>query len=126
MPEGECNALDDTDFGGGKCTFYKLAEADYDEELIFEKFIGRFKRVRGFGGKYYVSEYGQVINSMWQEIQVYSSERGFPYVRLYLWGSMIRVYLAAIVADAWIPGRGKLDFKDHDPTHCTAENIFRR
>lgn len=128
LPEGECNALDDTDCGGGKCSFYKEAQTDYDEEIIFEdcKFIGRFKRVRGFDGKYLVSEYGQVINSHREELTVYYSERNLPYVRLHIWGSMIRIYLAAIVADAWIPGRGKLDFKDHDPTHCTAENIFRR
>lgn len=126
MPEGECNALDDTDWGGAACPFYKATEHDYEVELHFEpKYIGRFKRVRGFGDKYFVSEYGQVINNIQQEIQVYYSERGFPYVRLYLWGSMIRVYLAAVVADAWVKGRGKLNFKDQDPKHCTAENIVR-
>lgn len=126
LPERECGALEDTDWGGLSCPFYKPTEFDYDTELLFDKYDGRFKRVRGFCGKYYVSEYGQVINSVFQELNVYKSELGFPYCNLYLHGGTTRIRLAAIVADAWVAGRGKIDFKDHDPTHCTAENIIRR
>ena len=126
LSEGECSALSDTDWGGKSCPFYKPAPYDYDTELAFDKYIGRFKRVRGFGDKYYVSEYGQVINSVFQNINVYYNERGFPYCNLYHYGTTVRMYLAAIVADAWVGGRGKIDFKDHNPANCVADNIIRR
>lgn len=127
MPEGECGALEDTDWGGAPCPFYKPTEYDYDTELVFEgKFYGRFKRVRGFGNKYLVSEYGEVINSIYQKMKVHLTERGNPYVKLLYYGNSMHIYLAAVVADAWVEGRGKLDFKDNDPTNCTAENIYRR
>ena len=126
MPEGECNALEETYWNGRKCPFYKPADSDYDNEVYIEGFDLPFKRVRGFGEKYFVDESGKVINNIRQELHIYMTERNFPYVRLYLWGGQIRTYLAAIVADSWVPGKGRIDFRDGDPTNCTAQNIFRR
>ena len=126
LPEGECNCLDDTDWGGKSCPFYKQAPHDYETELVFERFKGRFKRVRGYEGKYYVSEYGQIINSVFQQINLYYTRGGMPYVKLYLHGGSINTSLATIVADAWIKGHGKIDYLDHDPKNCTAQNLYRR
>lgn len=125
LPEGECNCLADTDWGGKACPFYKLTEHDYNTVLVFDGFKGRFKRVRGYEGKYYVSEYGQVINSIFQQLNYYYTKNGFPYVKLYLHGGETNTSLAVIVADAWVKGRGKICFKDQDPKNCKAENIYR-
>ena len=125
MPEGECDALDDTDFGGRNCPFYKPSEIDSKTDLVFDGFRGRFRRIRGYGGKYLVSEFGQVINNQFQELTVYYSERGLPYLKLYKGNSRNNEYLAVLVADVWIRGVGKIDFKDHDPTNCAAGNIKR-
>lgn len=126
LPEGECNCLDDTDWGGKSCPFYKQAQYDYDTELVFEKFNGRFKRIRGYEGKYYVSEYGQVINSVFQQVNSYYTKSGLPFVRLHLHGGQNPVYLASIVADAWVKGHGKIEYRDHDPKNCNATNLYRR
>ena len=126
LPEGECNALEDTDFCGKPCPFYKMTEHDYRTQLVFEDLRGKWKRVRGFGNKYFVSDRGEVINNLKKPMRVYYSEHGMPYVQLYLWGSQLRLYLAAVVADAWVAGRGRLDFKDGDITNCRADNIIRR
>lgn len=125
MPEGECDALDDTDFGGRNCPFYKPAETDYRTDLVFDGYRGRFRRVRGYNGKYYVSEWGQVINSQFQELIVYYTERGLPYLKMYKGDRRNNEYLAVLVADSWVKGVGKIDFKDHDPTNCSAINIKR-
>lgn len=125
MPGGECDALDDTDWGGRNCPFYKLAEHDYRTELVFEGFKGRFKRVRGYEGKYYVSEYGQVINNIFQQLNNYYTKGGLPYVKLYKNDRRINTYLADLVADAWVKGTGKIRFKDGDPTNCNAQNLYR-
>ena len=124
--ERECMCLSDTMFIRRACPFYKRTKYDYISSYVFKGIPGTWKKVRGYDGKYFVSDDGMVMNYKKHKLVV-NYYSGKPYVNLISAdGCPTRTYLAEIVADAFCPGIGIIDFHDGNVTNCTAQNIYRR
>lgn len=122
----ECLALSNTDFGYKTCPFYKPTTTDYDAKYIFEGRDGIWKAVRGYQGRYYVSDLGEIYNYRNRQVNVYYLN-GKPFVKLQdRFGFVARYYVALIVADAFVKGEGGVSHKDNDYANCKAENLYRR
>ena len=122
----ECLALSDTDFKGKPCPFYKPSIVDYEAKLVFKGFDGYWKPIRGYEGKYFVSDMGEIISSRHQTINK-GYRSGKPFVQLIdRIGGYKRYYVVDIVADAFLAGRGKVEFKDNNVMNCKLTNLYRR
>ncbi len=124
--ERECLALSETHFGDKECPFYKPSQTVYITKFLFNNRAGVWKKVRGYNGRYYVSDLGEVINYRNREVSV-AYLNGRPYVKLQdEFGFVSRYYVALLVADAFIKGEGEVSHKDNNPANCKAENLYRR
>ena len=122
-PEGECLILTARP-KRQPCSFYKRTEFDYDTPFLHEKYGGVWKMVRGWDGKYWVSNKGEVLGGHGIVTRRYLKDKA--YVRLYDYGFISRTYVADLVADAFVPGDGEIIFKDKDFRNCKAENLERK
>ena len=121
----ECLALTDTHFGQSSCPFYKPAKTNYKTKYVFEGRAGVWCAVRGYEGRYYVSDEGKVYNYRNREVNI-SYHKGRPFVKLEdKYGFVTRYYVARLVADAFIAGEGMIKHKDDDLLNCKAENLYR-
>jgi hypothetical protein len=121
----ECLALSDTDFGFKKCPFYKPSKTDYEARYLFEGRSGVWSPVRGFNGRYFISNEGEVINYRKREVRIYYNN-GKPYVKLAdEFGFVTRYYVATLVGDAFIEGEGMIKHKDNNYLNCRASNLYR-
>ena len=124
--ERECLALSDTLFSR-PCPFYKEGKTDYTAKFVFEGTSGVWAKVRGYDGRYFVSNLGEVMNShkVMMGIHYYN---GKAFVRLYDGDNVARVYVDRLVADAFVPGagKGKVCHKDGNLLNCKAENLYRK
>lgn len=121
----ECLALSDTQFGQKECPFYKPAETNYFTKYVFNGRSGVWRAVRGYKGRYFVSDMGEVFNYRNREVNV-SYLNGRPFVKLQdEYGFVARYYVAVLVADAFIKGEGKIEHKDNNPMNCRADNLYR-
>lgn len=122
----ECLALTDTHFGYKGCPFYKPAKTDYNTKYIFTGRQGVWKAIRGYEGRYFISDYGEVYNYRNREVSV-AYYHGRPYVKLQdRFGFVSRYYVALLVGDAFVGGEGRIDHKDNNPMNCKASNLYRR
>ena len=120
----ECLALTDTYFKNG-CPFYKPTQTDYNVKRIFEGRSGVWRAVRGFEGRYLVSDEGEVYNYRNRQVAI-NYHNGRPYVRLEdKFGFVSRYYVEVLVADAFVGGEGKVKHKDNNALNCKASNLYR-
>ena len=124
--ERECLALSETTFAN-RCPFFKPSPTDYTIRYTFDNRPGTWVKVRGYNGKYYVSDRGEVMNAQRAYLQIHY-RKGRAFVRLYDGTNTARYYVAVLVADAFIPGagEGKVAHKDGNTLNCSAENLYRK
>ena len=123
--ERECLALSDTTFGRA-CPFFKPSKTDYNIKYVFEGRPGVWKKIRGYEGKYYISDRGEVMNSRKTILKVnYRNNRA--YISLESGENIARYYIERLVADAFVPkaGQGKVCHKDGNTLNCCADNLYR-
>lgn len=123
--ERECLALSDTTFGRA-CPFFKPSPTDYDLKYVFENRPGVWKKIRGYEGKYFISDRGEVMNSRKTILKI-SYRKDRPYINLENGDNIARYYIALLVADAFVPGagQGKICHRDGNTLNCNAENLYR-
>lgn len=120
--EGRCGILEDTHFNR-PCPFYKER---LNEPLVDRIIDGEvFRSIRGYNGKYYVSESARVMNWVGREIKQ-SLVAGRPHVNLVdEYKQNRKESVAKLVADAFIPGSGRIIYKDGNYENCDRWNLFR-
>ena len=120
----ECDILNDTKFNR-PCPFYKKNLGDkIDVDIYMDGCY--FRKVKGFNGRYFVSEYGEVITKGGITKAARINANGLMYVSLTLPnGNHTTRGVAQLVADAWLGGTGKIEFKDGDTTNCCVWNLRR-
>lgn len=125
---GKCDILTDTVFNRPssniRCPFYKERPFEVIQDRFFNGVL--FRSIKGYDGKYYVSAEGKIINYVGRPIKQ-GEINGHLYVQLTddLTRSSQRKSVAVIVADAFIPGTGKVGYKDGDGTNCDMWNLYR-
>lgn len=121
----ECLALTSTYFGKKSCPFYKPSKTDYKAKFVFKGREGVWKAIRGYEGKYFVSDFGEVYNYRNRQVKVsYNGDR--PFVSLEdNYGFVARHYVAVIVADAFLTGEGRICYRDGNRLNCKATNLYR-
>lgn len=121
--EGKCNILEDTHFKR-PCPFYK----ERPPEILLDKIVDGelFRSIRGYDGKYLVSESGRIINFAGRSISQYVVA-GRLSVQLTddLTRRRVRKSVAILVADAFIPGTGSIGFIDGNCLNCNRWNLYR-
>lgn len=124
IADGKCNILDDTHFKR-PCPFYKVRPP----EKVLDKIVDGelFRSIRGFDGKYFVSESGRVINFAGREL-TQNVVTGRLSVQLTddLTRRKMRKSVAILVADAFIPGTGSIGFLDGNCLNCERWNLYRK
>ena len=126
--DGKCDILTDTVFNrpssNMRCPFYKERPIDVIVDRYFNGIL--FRSVKGYGGKYYVSAQGNIVNSVGKPLKR-GLVNGHPYVQLKDDLTMMhkRRSVAVLVADAFIPGTGVVGHKDGDFTNCDMWNLYR-
>lgn len=120
--EGRCGILEDTHFKR-PCPFFKTR---IDEPVVDRIMDGEvFRSVRGYNGKYYVSESARVMNWVGREVKQ-SLTKGKPQVNLTDdCKQSHKESVAKLVADAFVPGSGRVIHLDGDPGNCERWNIKR-
>ena len=119
---GKCDILTDTYFNR-PCPFYKEKLGETVREMIFQNEV--YRSIRGYNYKYFVAESGKVINWQGKEIKQ-SLVTGRPHVNLTdIYRGSHKESVARLVADAYIPGAGRIAHKDRDLTNCDRWNLYR-
>lgn len=122
--DGKCDILDDTNFTR-PCPFYK----ERPPEILLEKYFDGelFRSIKGFNGKYFVSENGKIVTCVGRPV-AQTIINGRPTVQLvdYETRSRRRKSVAVIVADAFIAGTGVVGFRDGNWLNCERWNLYRK
>lgn len=122
---GDCEILRNTDFNRN-CPFFKKRVIEKPKECEFEGHNGRFRLVSGFDGRYFVSEYGEVVNRRGDVLRRKYDKYQHPVVNL---KSPNETYtcarVAVLVANAFMQGYGKVEHIDGDPDNCELTNLRR-
>ena len=121
--------LSDTHFEKGgqqyRCPFYKVARTFSKADYYFEGFAGRFRRVLGYGNKYYIGEDGTVLSDKLKPVAAKLNSRDKLTVKLTYGGHSSSVYVSSLVAQAFCDFDGTwVDFRDGDPSNCAAWNLM--
>ena len=123
---GRCEILTDTYFNRA-CPFFKKAPQEVVEERQIAGHSGAFRSIKGYNGRYFVSEYGEVVSKFGNTIVIKANANGRLVVQLQRpsenWTSQA---VAVLVADAFIGGTGEVEYIDGDPTNCTRWNLRRK
>lgn len=119
----ECEILRDTKFTR-PCPFFKKGYNPV-REYEFEGHNGVFRQVER-NPKYYISEYGEVVNSKGMIISQHRDSKGRLAVYLSNNGNKSLARVAVLLAEAWIEKReGHIEFLDGDPDNITRYNVVR-
>lgn len=122
---GECDILRDTHFSRA-CPFFKKRKTERIRDWEFDGHIGMFRVIEGFDGKYFVSEYGEVINRRGDTISRKKDRMGHPIVSLkrptQTWTT---ARVAVLVANAFLQGVGSVEHIDGDVNNCERFNLRR-
>ena len=121
----KCDILNDTHFKNNKpCPFYK----ERLPEIVTERYFGGtlYRSIRGYNGKYFVSEQADVLNHYGRRVKVSVINRHL-YVALKddQTQKILRKSLAKIMADTYVPGTGNIGFYDGDTMNCERWNLYR-
>ena len=106
------------------CPFYKPSTINYDASFVKKDYDGIWKKVRGWDGLYWINKDGEIIGRYGIIKQKY--RKGRACVILYDDGFRAVAYVEDLVADAFLPGEGKVVFKDGNTLNCKLENLERR
>lgn len=122
---GACRILTNTEFTR-VCPFYKKQRTP-EREYVFEGKRGVFKLVKGYGDRYLVNEYGDVINNRGESIK-YRQGKSCVVVELrFRYAGVLHTPLRPVhtlVAEAFLPvGDTELIHIDGDPWNCRADNL---
>ena len=122
---GTCDILTDTNFTRS-CPFFKKRTAVKPRDWEFEGHNGNFRLVEGFDGRYFVSEYGEVINRKGDILSRKADKTGHPVVNLRREnGTWTTGRVAVLVANAFMPGYGAVEHIDGDVDNCELTNLIR-
>ena len=125
-----CKILTNTYFMR-KCPFYKRGKDPYSVERVIEGHDGVFRKVCGYGDKYYVSDLGEVMAAGGNFLKPRSGGYGNSMVEL-RWtyngkpkSSMKNI--DALVAEAFgLEGDGLIEHIDGDPFNNRLDNLRRK
>ena len=121
--EGRCDILEDTHFKR-PCPFYKERPPEVLLEKVFEGVL--YRSVKGYDGKYFVSEQGDIVNFVGRTVKKkIVNNRLTVQLTDDLTRKKIRRYVAVLVADAYIPGTGSIGFIDGNCLNCERWNLYR-
>ena len=122
---GHCTILRDT-FFTRPCPFYKRGLCEEVLERTFPDRAERFRSISGTEGKYFVSEMGVVFSRRGYALARKHDKNGKPIVTLALKdGRSTTRSVAILVADAFLPGAGRVEVIDGDPDNCELWNLRR-
>lgn len=123
---GDCEVLNDTHFNR-PCPFFKKRVLEKERDWEFEGHIGVFRLIKGFDGRYFVSEYGEVINRRGDTLNKKRDRMGHPIVSLKrpndTWTT---ARVAVLVANAFVQGFGSVEHLDGDVDNCERFNLRRK
>ena len=123
--ERECEILRDTRFNR-PCPFYKKRVLQRARDWDFPGHNGIFRQIEGYDGKYFISEYGEVINKRGDTINRKRDRQGHPIVALKRPNdSWTTARVAVLVANAFIQGYGTVEHIDGDVDNCERFNLRR-
>lgn len=123
---GVCDVLSDTRFNR-PCPFFKKRVLERERDWEFEGHMGVFRIVKGFDGRYFVSEYGEVINRRGDTLGRKPDRMGHPIVSLKRPNdSWTTARVAVLVANAFLQGYGTVEHIDGDVNNCDRHNLRRR
>ena len=122
---GNCEILTDTLFTRS-CPFYKPPVAiDDNAEFEIRGYAGKFKKIKGYS--YFVSTEGVILNNPRKPLKpVFDRSKCEMRVLLYHNGASRWFNVASLVAAAFLPGEGRVYFKNGDKKDCRLENLERR
>lgn len=128
--EGRCRILSDTEFDR-VCPFFKKGKDPYAVERIVEGHEGVFRKVCGYGERYYVSDLGEVMIGGGRFIKGRKGGRNSVVVELaYEYNGKKVTTLKPIhnlVADAFmLEGDGEIEHIDGDPSNNRLDNLRRK
>lgn len=123
---GRCEILNNTEFSR-PCPFFKKGATEIvrDHELPGKN--GIFRDIKGFNGRYYVSEYGEIVSKYGNTIHFKYTRSGKPIVQLQREsGNFTTVNVDIVVADAFIGGSGTVIHKDGNVLNNERWNLERK
>lgn len=126
--EGACLILADTHFEKHgeiyKCPFCKEIEKVDRCDYYFENYQGRFRRVLGYGNKYYISDTGIVLSPRKEALKAKLNNKGRLIVKLNHGGYSSSVYVSSLVVNTFTTwNSSSIVFLDGDPTNCSLDNL---
>lgn len=125
IANGHCTILHDTHFKRA-CPFFKPKVKACPRDYEFIGHIGNFRLIDGFDGRYFVSEYGEVINRKGETMSRKYDKYGCPVMCLRLPnGKQTTARVARLVANAFLPGAEPVENIDGDPDNCELTNLRR-
>ena len=123
---GRCEILTDTYFNRA-CPFFKQAPDEIIQDHYIKGKAGVYRDIRGFGGRYYIGEYGEVVSKFGNTMVITPNKSGKPTVQLQRpSGAWTTQTIAILVADAFIGGNGEVEHIDGDIRNCERWNLRRR
>lgn len=123
---GRCEILTDTYFSR-TCPFFKQAPDEIIQDHYLKGRNGVFRDIRGFGGRYYISEYGEVVSKHNNKIGIKLNRIGKPTVQLQRpSGAWTTQTISLLVADAFIGGNGEVEHIDGNLMNCERWNLRRK
>lgn len=125
-----CKALSDTRLDR-PCPFYKKGRDPYDVERIVEGHQGVFRKICGYGDRYYVSDMGEVMHAGGFFLKHRRGAYGNTAVELaFIYNGKKHTTLKnvdSLVAEAFLlGGEGELEHIDGDLRNCRLDNLRRK
>lgn len=123
---GKCEILSNTEFTR-PCPFFKKNAIEIVRDHEFAGKNGIFRDIKGFGGRYFVSEYGEVVSKYGNSIHYKHTRNGKLIVQLQrVSGSYTTVNVDILVADAFLGGSGPVTHKDGNVLNNERWNLERK
>ena len=123
---GRCEILNNTEFTR-PCPFFKKGVEEVIQDHYLTNFPGVFRDIKGYGGRYYIGEYGKVVSKYGNEIHLKYTKYGKPIVQLQRpSGNYTTINVAILVADAFLGGSGAVTHKDGNVLNCERWNLERK